>query len=457
MILSWNTESGAVTVPNPVVEPGALVINPLTWTAGTERAGVEYNLGSILTANRQAVVDADGNILIVDGFASAQIDPARGVIVCDTVNSADFSLPGFPAGVYHGSDYPFYYINIRMNALLRSSIYLSREQAVMYPSATLAAADAARVFSRQLPSLFDPAATGREAVASTMALASPSHERDGALSFFASPFGIWSQRDGRERVDGYDVDGGGVAVGAYKTAGIFRFGAAAGYGSQRQKMKEFSGRVDADILHTAVFGGTRVGNVFADVSLGYSRTWNRAERNVVFPGFATLKHNADYGQDVWTGRVSFGYVGEVGNGVRIIPELGLDALHARSGTIREKGAAASLNLAASGYTSLELPVSIRVDKPFHFGKCTIATPYLAAAWIPELNGRKPSASGSFVSIPSAGSFTSEMRLPGRTRGRVSAGLRLDTGGRVSLGVDYSLDFARSYRTHTFSASFGLGF
>ncbi len=119
VILSWNTEAPGITGDsNPVVLPGAVAINPLTWTRGEEQAGVECNLGSL------------ENGVIVPGFANARIDLTRGVVVCDSVDSGTYSLPSaspFPPGAFHGSDYPFYYVNIMMNALLRSSVYLSRE------------------------------------------------------------------------------------------------------------------------------------------------------------------------------------------------------------------------------------------------------------------------------------------------------------------------------------------
>lgn len=127
VIISWNTEGENVTEPNPVLLPGALVINPLTWTTGTEKAGVEQNLGSLAIRNRQIVRNWKGTVLTRKGIASAQIDPVRGVLICDSVDPEMYSSPPpFPAGVYHGYDYPFYFENIRQNAILRSSVYLER-------------------------------------------------------------------------------------------------------------------------------------------------------------------------------------------------------------------------------------------------------------------------------------------------------------------------------------------
>ncbi len=460
VILSWNTEAPGVT-GNPVALPGAVAINPLTWTRGGEKAGVEYNLGSL------DVSDPANSRIVSPGIANAQIDLKRGVLVCDSVNPNEYSLgPPFPLGAFHGSDYPFYYVNIMRNALLRSSVYLSREQAAMYPGAALALADTARAFDRRLPSAFDADAAHGEfraglagapaAFSSPSALASPGRG-DGGITVFASPFGVWSRQDLEGRRYGYDLGGGGIATGGFASFGAFRVGVAAGYAAQRQKMRDFGGRVDADTLHASLFGGARWGSVFLDAAIGYSRAWNDTERHAVFGGLADWNHTAKFGQDVWSGRLSVGYVGEVGCGVRLIPSLGVDVRRIRTGSFAEDGAVTALRMLSSRWTSVELPLALRVDKTFRAGADAAVTPFVSAAWIPELNRDAPSARGSFANVPSAGTFTAEARVPGRSRGRVAAGVRGDWGERLSASVEYSFDFSRSRRRHEVAASFSLGF
>lgn len=137
VLLSWNTESGKVTAPNPVVLPNSLVINPLTWSTGTERAGVEKNLGSLAVRGMEAARTRKGDIIVQKGIASAQVDPVRGVLICDSVDPDIYSAPPpFPAGVYHGYDYAFYFENIRRNSMLRASVYLEKNKLKDSASAT---------------------------------------------------------------------------------------------------------------------------------------------------------------------------------------------------------------------------------------------------------------------------------------------------------------------------------
>ena len=118
VIISYNTEGEGVAF-SPLVRPGALAINPISWTLDSTEAPREENLGSI-TPITAAVAD----LTPVPNLASAQVDTARGVVVCKSVDPAVFTLPGVPAGIYHTFDYPFYFYNIRENAQNRVDHYL---------------------------------------------------------------------------------------------------------------------------------------------------------------------------------------------------------------------------------------------------------------------------------------------------------------------------------------------
>ena len=128
VIVSFNTEAPEVSAPgNPVVFPGAMAINPITWTRTGTLATADKNLGSIL-------LNADGTVRAgipnpIMNFADARVDTVRGVVVCST---ADVNLlsPGnrvFGRGVFHSFDYAFYYYNIRANALNRINKYFGRD------------------------------------------------------------------------------------------------------------------------------------------------------------------------------------------------------------------------------------------------------------------------------------------------------------------------------------------
>jgi len=129
VIVSYNTEAPVVDGTNPVTLPGGIAINPITWTRTEELATAAQNLGGIaLDKNGYAVLDAAGNPVRVEHYADAQVNKARGVVICST---ADVNLlsPGnalLPKGVYHSFDYPFYYFDIRANAANRVDHFLKK-------------------------------------------------------------------------------------------------------------------------------------------------------------------------------------------------------------------------------------------------------------------------------------------------------------------------------------------
>jgi len=130
VIVSYNTEAPVVDGTNPVTLPGGIAINPITWTRTEEPATAEQNLGGIAINPKTgfAVVDAQGKPVRVPHYADAQVNKARGVVICGT---ADVNLlsPGnalLPKGVYHSFDYPFYYFDTRANAADRVAHYLKK-------------------------------------------------------------------------------------------------------------------------------------------------------------------------------------------------------------------------------------------------------------------------------------------------------------------------------------------
>ena len=129
VIVSYNTVAPTTTMQDPVVLPGALVINPITWTRSEATATAPQNLGSIsLDKNGYAVLDAQGQPKRVLGVADARIDMAKGELICSTVDTATLD-PGnslVAAGIFHNYDYPFYYFDIRANAANRIKRYLAK-------------------------------------------------------------------------------------------------------------------------------------------------------------------------------------------------------------------------------------------------------------------------------------------------------------------------------------------
>ena len=119
VIVSYNTEAPEIASPNPVVLPGAVVINPITWTRSETTAAASESLGAWLP-------DRTATFHRIPHYADATIDVAKGVLVTSTPD-VDIWSPGgahaFPRGVFHSFDYPFYYFDLQANLATRVAAY----------------------------------------------------------------------------------------------------------------------------------------------------------------------------------------------------------------------------------------------------------------------------------------------------------------------------------------------
>ena len=126
VIVSWNTEAPGLTIKNPVVNPGSIAINPITWTRSPRRATAAQSMGSFLP-------NAAGRFVKVSHYADARVDKALGALIVCSTCSVSLYAPGkpggFPRGIFHTHDYPFYYYNIRNNAAERIRRYLAAPSA----------------------------------------------------------------------------------------------------------------------------------------------------------------------------------------------------------------------------------------------------------------------------------------------------------------------------------------
>lgn len=122
VIITYNTEALTIEGKNPVVLPGAIAINPITWSRNEEIADANLNLGSLsLNENLQVIKG-----VVLKNYADAQVSKARGVLICRSVDANqlyDGSVI-FGKGIYHNYDYPLYYYNIRENAKNRTDNFL---------------------------------------------------------------------------------------------------------------------------------------------------------------------------------------------------------------------------------------------------------------------------------------------------------------------------------------------
>jgi pimeloyl-ACP methyl ester carboxylesterase len=131
VIASWNTEAPTIASPSPVVQPGAIAINPITWTRKQTKASAAKNRGSIEldpATNGTPVLNSDGTIKRFKNVADARVDKAKGVVICSTVDASAppyFRPGGFPMGVLHTFDYPLYFFSVRANAGDRVAQYFA--------------------------------------------------------------------------------------------------------------------------------------------------------------------------------------------------------------------------------------------------------------------------------------------------------------------------------------------
>jgi Protein of unknown function (DUF3089) len=127
VIVSYNTEDDTITVPNPVVRPESIAINPLTWTTDETPADASLNLGGVWFDNTGTQIGypfypPQSN----PGNANARVNKNRGSLMCSNYDAIQDSIlvgTHFPMGVYHLFDYSFYYYNLRENAVLRTYTY----------------------------------------------------------------------------------------------------------------------------------------------------------------------------------------------------------------------------------------------------------------------------------------------------------------------------------------------
>jgi hypothetical protein len=116
VIIGYNTQTpDLVAGANIFVLPGALVINPITWTTDEVLATSAESLGSYMP-------DSQGVFSKVPKYADACVDLAKGALICST---ADKNL-AYGAGIFHVYDYSFYYFNLRANAANRIQKFLKK-------------------------------------------------------------------------------------------------------------------------------------------------------------------------------------------------------------------------------------------------------------------------------------------------------------------------------------------
>ncbi|MBI9077507.1 MAG: DUF3089 domain-containing protein [Desulfatibacillum sp.] len=116
-VISYNTMSSGKQSVAPTLVPGALVVNPLSWTMDESFVPAEKNLGAVFFAD-------DGTPTRYPHFTSAQIIDSGLVVQPANVALVTVKDSKFPSGVYHAFDYSLFYENIRANIAERIKAFL---------------------------------------------------------------------------------------------------------------------------------------------------------------------------------------------------------------------------------------------------------------------------------------------------------------------------------------------
>ncbi|MGA2823552.1 MAG: DUF3089 domain-containing protein [Bacteroidales bacterium] len=130
VIISWNTEAPDVTGVNPVLYGMVgLVINPINWKRDQTQAPMAEGLGSLFP------LPPSFTFVPVAQCADARVDTTKGVLISNilpasyqTILDKIDSTQGFPRGVYHTCDIPFFYYNLRQNAANRIQKWFKNNQ-----------------------------------------------------------------------------------------------------------------------------------------------------------------------------------------------------------------------------------------------------------------------------------------------------------------------------------------
>lgn len=116
VIISWNTQAPGAT-GSPVLQPGAICINPLNWTTEETPADKSLNLGAVFFDDFKGMVKRE-----VPHYTGARVDTETGALV--TSPPEELEIGHFPPGVLHKFDYAFWFRNLEKNVKDRVAAYL---------------------------------------------------------------------------------------------------------------------------------------------------------------------------------------------------------------------------------------------------------------------------------------------------------------------------------------------
>ncbi|MCD8352131.1 MAG: autotransporter outer membrane beta-barrel domain-containing protein [Planctomycetaceae bacterium] len=278
-------------------------------------------------------------------------------------------------------------------------------------------------------------------------------------------------RDNKKPSDGdlgYSTAVSGFATGISRMVGdSSAIGLAVGYDARRMtpKGEGYHFRNRADTLHVALFGGTNIGNVYIDAYVGWSRAWNRMEREVVDAGVREDLHKDNYRDNVYSAGIKASYVWILENDTRITPSFGLDFSHVRMDAITERTHSGNgdnaLRSGKSSYSNLAMPIMVSVNRTFGAdfmsfkGARSLWTPEVRAGYVPVVGRSR--ADIDFHSANNLDYFTTKSAKFTGSYGTAGAGLKVKFADRYIFEIDYNYTIGKKYQNHSFTGMYGVSF
>lgn len=282
------------------------------------------------------------------------------------------------------------------------------------------------------------------------------------------PFYMNATQKATDGALGYSTAVSGFATGLSRMIGeSSAIGIAVGYDARRMTPKDgYHFRNRADTLHTAVYGGTNIGNFFLDGYAGWSRSWNRMEREVTDGGAFSGINKANYKDNVYSAGLKLSYVWIFQNDVRITPSLGLDFSHVRMDAINERSHSTNfltthLRGDKSNYSSLAVPLMVSVNKTFASniltfrGAQSLWTPEVRGGYVPVIGSKRTGVDMAFADGGRSWKTTGA-RYNG-SYGTVGGGLKMKLADKYIFEVAYDYTFGKKYNNHSVTGMYGVSF
>ena len=335
----------------------------------------------------------------------------------------------------------------------------------LYADTMAASLTMQRQFARVLPSIADYSQTAHKVSSANGSYCAP----DANWVMWDTPFLTHEARRTNDDYMGYRNTSSGFATGISRMLGeTTAVGLALGYDARKMTNRDgYHWRNRADAFHAAIYGGTALGCLFVDGYAGYSRSWQRTERDMEFAN-DYARYHGNFNDTILSGGLKASYVLILPNEMRITPSIGLDYSYIRTGSFYESG---SRNTGGVGYWavdkashhSLQTPIMVSANRTFSAnfltfgGACSLWTPEVRAGYVTQFGAKRTSVRARTIdgSLPHKYSATSNEI--GGSYGTIGTGLKIKIRDKFIFAVDYDYTFGDKYSNHTVTGTYGVSF